>query len=106
MAHTDYHWNSSFSWQTTNAATVNQFRPITLFTMIYRLRSSIRRREALCFLAQHAPPHRVAICLVAAHTKPGGHIQDDLEEAALAGRSLAGRLPAFHASRCLKLLSS
>ena len=38
-----------------HASKVNQYRPITLFSVIYRCWSSIRSRQALRHLAQHAP---------------------------------------------------
>ena len=38
-----------------NAATINQYRPITIFSIIYRTWSSIRARQCLLHLAKYAP---------------------------------------------------
>ena len=42
--------------KTPQASRVSQFRPITIFSVIYRNWASIRAREALQYMTQHAPP--------------------------------------------------
>ena len=42
--------------KTPHASKVSAFRPITIFSIIYRNWASIRAREALRYMMQHAPP--------------------------------------------------
>ena len=72
------------------AALAKHFRPITVFSLVYRVYSSLRSRQALAFIAEDAPVTMAGGMPGRSSVSVWWHIQLSIEKAYAEGRPLSG----------------
>ena len=76
--------------KTPGAGRVNQFRPISVLSFVYRVWASIRAKELLTFLSQCAPPHLFGFMPGRSSQAVWYALQHQLEVAHLTNEPLCG----------------